>query len=454
MTLGWRSNKTNNSWRMCGLYHGFHSLSRNNTSLTEKGKLLESHMMEEKAQTPRRGAIHVLRNRNFAALWIGQTISFVGDYFYWLAVPILVERLTGSALMVGLSLISTTLPMLLLGPLAGVLVDRWDRRRTMIAADVLRALLVLPCLLVRSADQVWVYYAVGFAMSAVSRFFFPARSAVLPLIVTDPDDLLIANGLMQVVQTVGLLAGPALAGFAIGFWGEQIAFGIDSLSFLISAVAILVMTVPRTTQGRQASGGQWAALWTEMRDGAAYLFGNRTMVGVLICLIVVQLGIGAINVVWVPYLQRFFGLGPEGLGLVDGVQGAGMLVSGLALGWMAARLNKIVLASASIALIGAFLGGMGLVSQLTPLLLLSFGVGLALVPVLSVMDTMIQLAVPDLKRGRVNSVMNALTMSASLLSMAAASLLGETIGLRTIYVICGLFNVAAGVLGLFVLKEP
>jgi len=116
-------------------------------------------------------------NKNFTALWLGQMISFVGDYFYWLAVPIMVERLTGSALMVGLSVITTALPMLFLGPVAGVFVDRWDRKRTMIAADVLRALLVLPCLLVRTPDQVWIYYVVGFLMSCVSRFFFPAQNA-------------------------------------------------------------------------------------------------------------------------------------------------------------------------------------------------------------------------------------------------------------------------------------
>ena len=96
------------------------------------------------------------RNKSFMALWLGQTISFIGDYFYWLAIPIMVERLTGSALLVGLSVIASALPMLLLGPIAGVFVDRWDRKRTMIVADLLRSLLVLLCLTVRTPEQVWV----------------------------------------------------------------------------------------------------------------------------------------------------------------------------------------------------------------------------------------------------------------------------------------------------------
>jgi len=100
----------------------------------------------------------LFHNRSFVALWLGQTISFIGDYFYWLAIPIMVEKLTGSALQVGLSIMASALPMLLLGPVAGVFVDRWDRKRTMIVADLLRALLVLACLPVKSPDQVWIYY--------------------------------------------------------------------------------------------------------------------------------------------------------------------------------------------------------------------------------------------------------------------------------------------------------
>src|SRR5512146_1429637 len=92
-------------------------------------------------------------NRNFMALWIGQLISFIGDYFNWLAIPIVVNRLTGSAMMVGLSMMSNALPALLLGPVAGVFVDRLDRRKVMITADVLRGLLVLLLLTIKTAEQ-------------------------------------------------------------------------------------------------------------------------------------------------------------------------------------------------------------------------------------------------------------------------------------------------------------
>ncbi len=427
----------------------------------------------------------LFRNHSFMALWFGQTVAFIGDYFQWLALPILVERMTGSSLLVGLVVISSALPMLVLGPVAGVFVDRWDRKRTMIVADVLRGLLVLLCLVVRTPDQVWIYYLVGFLMSCVSRFFFPAQNAVLPLIVPERDDLLAANGLMQIVQTLGLLVGPALAGFSIGLWGEQVAFVVNSATFFISAAAILTMTVPRTTLGRRVAeraSGELAAVWAELREGVVYLFGNRVMVGVVLCMGVVQLGVGAINVLWVPFMQRTFGLGPEGLGAVDTAQGLGMVLGGLALGFVAARFSKRNLAGWSIAFIGGMIVLMGLapsfslvsamsglgdgseVAELTmgqrllhmPLLLLLYSLllGVAIVPAQSALMTMMQLAVPDLKRGRVGSAQNALTTAVGLVSMAVAASLGEVVALRIIYVVAGLIVVLGGVVGLVVLVEP
>ncbi len=397
----------------------------------------------------------LFRNRHFVALWLGQTISFIGDYFYMLAVPIMVERLTGSTMMVGLSVISNALPMLLLGPVAGVFVDRWDRKRVMVVSDLLRGALVLLFLTVRTADQVWVYYLVGFLMSCVSRFFFPSQNAALPLLVKDKEDLLAANGLMQMVQTVGLLAGPALAGFAIGLWGEQVAFIFDSVTFLLSAVAIMTVTIPRTTATRAArDGDRWASLWSEVREGTDYLFGNQIMLGVLICMTVIQLGLGAINVVWVPYLQRTFGVGAEGLGIVDSAQGGGMVLGGLLLGFLSARIPKRFLIAWGLLMIGFALSGLGLAPTFPIVIGLSFCIGVILVPIQSALMATMQLAVPDLKRGRVGSALNAITTAAGLISMAAAASLADLVGQRWIYIICGLIVSASGLLGMVVLKEP
>ncbi len=395
----------------------------------------------------------LFRNRSFMALWIGQIISFIGDYFVMLAVPVAVNRLTGSAMMVGLSFMSTALPGLLLGPVAGVFIDRWDRRRVMIAADVIRGLLVLLMLTVRSADQIWIFYLTGFLVACTSQFFFPARNAVLPLIVKEADDLLAANGLMQIVQTVGFLVGPALAGFSIGLWGEPVAFIANSIGYFSSAVALVFMIVPHTAVQR-VSAGAVRTVMAEMRAGLTFLFTNRTTLGVVIMMTVSQLGIGAFIVVWVPFLQRYYGLGAEGVGLIDSVFGGGMVLGGLILGTLSRRVKKTILAPVAMLLMGLFALPIGYSPTFFILLLLNFLFGIVLVPVQSALTTLMQLAVPDAMRGRVSSGLNAMINTGGLISMAFASFFGELVGLRVLLALVGVVIMLAGGLGFGLLKEP
>lgn len=401
------------------------------------------------------------------ALWIGQIISFIGDYFVWLSIPIAINRLTGSAMLVGLSTIANALPVLLMGPVAGVFVDRWNRRNTMIAADLVRAGLVLFCLLVSSKEQIWIFYLVGFLMSATSQFFIPARGALLPLIVKEEQDWLTANGLMQIIQTVGLLAGPALAGFAIGLWGEKVAFVVNCCGFCVSAIAVSFIRMEAVNKSAVLQPAEECLdgpstnntagikkIWKELREGVVYLLSSRTMVGITVCMSVIMLGLGAINVVWVPYLQRTFGIGAEGLGIVDSAQGAGMVLAGLGLGFLASRVSKKMLGSVGILIAGIFLALMGVTNSFYVIVVFSFIIGLAIVPAQSGLNTIMQLAVPDSKRGRVGSSMNAISTAAGLISMGIAAGMGDLIGLSNIYIVFGSVVALSGILGFWLIHEP
>ena len=396
----------------------------------------------------------LFRNRNFMALWIGQMISFIGDYFVYLAIPIVVNRLTGSAMMVGLSLISSAIPALLLGPIAGVFVDRWDRRKTMIASDIIRAVLVLFCLLVHTRQQVWIFYLVAFLMSCTSQFFFPSRGALLPLIVTESADWLAANGMMQIIQTVGMIAGPSLAGFAIGLYGERVAFMVNSCGFIVSALAVLTIRSHKPTNQEDHPPASIGNVWRDLREGMLYLFGSRTLVGIMVCMCVIMLGIGAITVVWVPYLQRTFGVGATGLGIVDSAQGVGMVIGGVLLGFIASKVSQKTMVAVGTIVIGIAMASMGLAPAFSFIIAMGFIVGLGLVPAQSGVTTMMQMAVPDLKRGRVGSSLNAFSTAASLISMAFAALMGDMIGLRTVYIVFGSFIGLAGLLCIWIVEEP
>ena len=397
----------------------------------------------------------VLKNRHFLALWLGQVVSNIGDYFYFLAVPIAVNRLTGSTMAVASSVMSIFLPQLLFGLVAGVFVDRWNRKRTMIVADLLRGLIVLLCLTIQSADQVWVFYVVGFLVSTVSRFFFPARSASIPLIV-EKEEWMVANGLSQITQTVALITGSALAGFAIGLWGEQVAFVADSLSYFISAIFILTITVPHrlpSTVGERSGRGQLGAVWQELRAGLSFVKSSRVLAGVLMGLGVIQLGLGAMQVIWVPFFQKFFEIGPEGLGIVDSTQGFGMAVGAVTIGFLAARVKRATTIGAGVAAIGFLITLIGLSPSFVLTLGLSFALGLFLSPVQAALSTVIQLAVPDDKMGRVNSAIGTTGSLAMLISMAVAGAVGDMVNLRLIYVISGTIIALGGGVSFFLIPE-
>ena len=399
------------------------------------------------------GFVQVLRNGRFLRLWLGQVISAIGDYFYFLAMPILINKLTGSTAAIGLAMIlGFALPQLVFGIPAGVLVDRWDRRRVMIVTDLARALLVLGGLFVQSAQTIWILYVVGFSMSIASRLFFPARAALIPALVSD-EELLAANGLSQLTETASFLAGPALAGFMIAWFGAGVAFVVDSASFLVSAVAIWSIGAV-AAPARAASERTVRALWSELMDGLRFLFGHPILRGTVLSLSVVHLGIGAISVLWVPLLSRNYGVGPEGMGIVDSLQGVGMALGALTVGWLAARFSKTRIGVASLVIIGLMLGLTGIAPSFVYIMGFTFVLGLALAPVEAMLTTLMQQSTPDHARGRVSSAFGTFGSLAGIVSMAVAGGAAELVGIPVVYLVCGALVVSAGLLFGVLVKEP
>ncbi len=404
-------------------------------------------------QKPSVGFVQVLRNGRFLRLWLGQIISAIGDYFYFLAMPILINRLTGSTAAIGLAMtLGFALPQLVFGIPAGVLVDRWDRRRVMIVTDLARALLVLGGLFVHSAQTIWILYVVGFSMSIASRLFFPARAALIPALVSD-EELLAANGLSQLTETASLLAGPALAGFMIAWFGEGVAFVVDSASFLVSAVAIWSIGAV-VAPARAASEQTVRALWSELVDGLRFLVGHPILRGTVLSLSVVHLGIGAINVLWVPLLGRYYGVGPEGMGIVDSLQGVGMALGALTVGWLAARFSKTRIGVASLVIIGLMLGLTGIAPSFVHIIGFTFVLGLALAPAEATLTTLMQQSTPDHSLGRVSSAFGTFGSLAAIVSMAVAGGAAELVGIPVVYLVCGALVVLAGLIFGVLVREP
>src|SRR5438309_252572 len=196
------------------------------------------------ARAPTVGYGELLRgNRPFRLLWLGQVISQMGDWFDTIAVYTIALRLTGSSRSVALIMVARFLPTVVLGPGAGVIADRFSRRSIMIAADIMRAIVVLGFLFVRRADQMWLVYLLTVFQLAFSTFFEPAKTAAIPSIVSDRE-LVPANAIAAVTWSVMLTLGAAIGGFVTGLFGTNAAFVLDSLTFVASAILIGSVSFP------------------------------------------------------------------------------------------------------------------------------------------------------------------------------------------------------------------
>ena len=184
------------------------------------------------------------RNRDFRLVWLGQVVSQLGDWFDSIAVYTLVLNLTGSGRAVGLVLVARFLPTVIIAPLSGILADRFNRRHIMIASDILRAVVVLGFLFVRRPEQLWMIYALTILQLAFSAFFEPARSAAIPSLVSRRE-LVAANAISSVTWSAMLTLGAAIGGVITGAFGTDVAFILDSVTYLASAALIARVRLPR-----------------------------------------------------------------------------------------------------------------------------------------------------------------------------------------------------------------
>lgn len=215
------------------------------------------------------GYLELLRgNRAYRRVWLGSIASNLGDWLNVIAVYTLVDRLTGSPLALGLVFVTKMLPFALASPVAGLLADRWNRRRLMIGSDLVRAVLVLGLLLVRDAAHLPLLFVVVALQMVVSAVFLPARNASIPNLVEDRE-LLTANALSSATWSALLAVGAALGGLATEVLGIYPVFLLDSASYLVSAWFLLRTVIPQRTG--EAAGPLLRTAWREVAAGWRYM---------------------------------------------------------------------------------------------------------------------------------------------------------------------------------------
>lgn len=276
----------------------------------------------------------VRTNANFRRLWLAQIVSEIGDWFYTLAIYNLLLTLTGRASSVGLALVLQVLPQTFIGPIAGAVNDRISRKRVMITADLVRAVIVLSMLLVRSRSVVWLVYPLLLAETVMAGFFEPARSSVIPNI-TPRNDLVLANTLSSMTWSMNLVMGATIGGVVAAFLGRDAVFLLNALSFLVSAFFIRRMSfVEPHAEGAAPLRARDLVDFTPFMEGVRYVRRNRR----LFATVLVKAGNVVIGPSWVLFTvmgQRTFpvhwnGIDPQrgamlGMSLLLGARGLGAL---------------------------------------------------------------------------------------------------------------------------------
>ena len=399
------------------------------------------------------GYIELLRNnRSFRQLWLGQVVSQMGDWFDTIALYTIILNLTGSGRDIGLLLVARFVPSFLFGPLSGVIADRFSRQKIMIVTDALRAVVVLGFLFVRSADQLWLVYVLTVLQLALSTFFEPAKTAAIPSIVSDRE-LVPANAISSVTWSVMLTLGAAIGGVITGWFGTDVAFVLDAATYLLSAVLIASIRVPKRKKKRpreKLSLGRALGI-TETIEGIKYVKDRPNVLALLLVKPAWGLGGGILTLLAV-FGERVFPVGNSpatGIGVLFAARGIGTAIGPIVARRMAGEGQRRMQASIGISFLiaGLFYILFGSSTSFV-FALIVLGIAHCGGSILWVFSTvMLQRAVVDSFRGRVFAAELAfmtLTMAAS--NYTTGELLDRfNISPRLVTIGIGLFFVVPGV---------
>jgi predicted MFS family arabinose efflux permease len=395
-----------------------------------------------------------LRQRDFALLWLGGLISMMGDWAMFAALPFYAYEQTNSAFASGAVLTALTLPGLLFGTVAGVFVDRWNRKRTMVVANLLQVLVMLPLLLVDSGESLWLVYVVAFVMASVWQFIPPAENALLPGLV-GPDRLMVANSLNAFNDNLARIAGPALGGLVVAFGGLGGVALLNAATFLFAAglISLIRSPGPAKTEGTKAMPGGLLSVWREWLQGLKLVAGERHVAVLFIILGAAMLADSILSAHIAPFLGGVLGAPAALFGLLLTLRGVGGLIGGLLLGSVATRVrteNVLVLSLVSV--------GIGtLVFATVPLVPVSMACAVALgIPAvgwIASQQTLLQKSVADEYLGRIFGAFSATTALMLFVGSLSAGALGDLAGIVSLLILSATMYCAA-LLALALLRDP
>jgi MFS family permease len=400
----------------------------------------------------------LLRSRpDLARLVSAGLVSMTGDWLLAVGLTYAVYDLTGSTMASAGVFLTSLLPQVLVGLVAGVLVDRWDRRRTMLVANLVLAVGLLPLLLVGDAGSIWVVYPVLVVEAVVETLFAPAEQAMLPRVVDESDsaELVTANALNDQARNVARLVGGALGGVLAAVGGIPLVALADCGTFLLAALLVFRIrtsgaVAPREESAEDVVRGRFAELRADWVEGARVAWSSRVVRVLAVFWLITSFGEGIWGTLFAPYVRSVLDGGAEALGLISGIQAVGGVIGGLFAAsygarWRPARMlgfGALVFGLVDLAIAVYPLGYV----HAWPAAALMVVVGLPGAVMSAGMMTLFQQHTDDRERGRVFTLLLLVRSTFQVLGSLTAGLLGGAIGIVPVMACQGAGYLLAGLL--------
>ena len=390
----------------------------------------------------------IARNRNYRLLLTANLISSAGDWVLGIGMMYYVYVVTGSALASGAMLLVSMLPQLLFGSLAGVFVDRWDRRNTMIASNLLLAATCVPLFAVHDTGSVWLIYVVVFVQGIFEQLFAPAEQAMVPHVVP-AHDLVAANALNGQNRQVARLVGAAVGGALAALGGIFLVALVDLVSYLVAAGLVVLIRV--AVPGGQPAGPVDARpplVRQEWIDGIRLCFSRRYLSTLFLFRVLSGFGEGVIAVLLAPFIISVLNADSAEYGAVISAQAVGGIAAGFAVAALGRRGDPRILLGYGALLFGVLDLLIAVyplaLPALWPVFVLICLVGLPSAALNAAFATLQQVHTPDAFRGRVFGAINTGSGLAMVLGILVASTLGDVVGIIAVLSLQGIVHMIAG----------
>jgi len=407
----------------------------------------------------------VLSNRNFLFLWIGQLISTFGDRLTQMALVALVyQQNPGSEIALAKIISFTIIPVFIIGPIAGVWVDRLNRKNVMVVSDIIRGCLILSIPFFIGIKQILLVYLAIFLTFSISRFFISSKMAIIPDIVPKKN-LLVANTLSGTTYMVGNVVGLVVAGIIVNIQsiGAIGGFYIDSMTFFVSALLIAMIAHIRSigevgkdiiTTTEAIGSSLRRSIVSDIMDGIKTIWKHKDMRFIVSVFFILMAGLGAVSCVIIVFVQHIFGTSTRDLGFLGTFLVTGLFIGTMLYGKFGQKISKrkIVFCSfiASGILITIFVLAVEKYHNLFTAGIISALLGAAVSPVMVSANTLTHEAIPEELRGRVFSSLEVVIHLGFMIAMFIAAYAANLIGRSWVIIIAGVFFCLCGAVGLTV----